>query len=98
MTFAPDWAVTPGEHLQEILERAHSDVDDLAAAAEIPRETMCAILAVRRTIDKDAAVAIARAAGTSATLWLRLQRHYSAHPSTWPTAECDDVQLRPATI
>ena len=67
----------PSEYLQdEIIERGWTE-DDLAQRMGIAPSQAVALLGGNLTVDADIAAALAKALGTSATVWLRLQERHT---------------------
>lgn len=69
-------AIHPGEILGEELEAAGLSAAELARLIEVPANRVSQIIAVKRAITADTALRLGRYFGTSAELWLNLQKMY----------------------
>jgi addiction module HigA family antidote len=69
--------IHPGEILREdFMKPMRIHASKLAAAPLVPPNRITAILAGTRSITADTALRLSRALGTSAELWMNLQRSY----------------------
>jgi addiction module HigA family antidote len=68
--------VHPGEILAEELEAAGLSAAKLARLIEVPANRVSQIVAGRRAVTADTALRLGRYFGTSAELWLNLQKMY----------------------
>ena len=69
-------AIHPGEILAEELEAAGLSAAELARLIEVPANRVSMIIAGRRAVTADTALRLGRYFGTSAELWLNLQKMY----------------------
>lgn len=74
-----DWAVTPGEILQEALEERDMSQSELARRMGRPIKTINEIVRGKAAITPDTAIQLERALGVSATLWNNLETAYREH-------------------
>ena len=79
--YTPGVVSPPGDYLrEELAERGWSSVE-FAGIIGRPPQTVSQILNAKKEITPDTAVAISKALGTSAEMWLGLQTSYSLHLS-----------------
>jgi len=88
------YAIHPGYHIsEELIERGMSQAD-LARALRVSASRVSEIIRGRRSVNADFALRLGRWMGTSADLWLNLQKTYDL-----PVAERehgDDIaQVKP---
>ena len=76
--FAPDYAVPPGETLQEMLETQGMTQAALARHMGRPRKTIHGIIHGDVQITPETAIELERVLGTPARLWLNLEQNYRA--------------------
>jgi antitoxin HigA-1 len=69
-------AIHPGEILAEELAAAGLSAAELARLVDVPANRVSQILAGRRAVTADTALRLGRYFGTSAELWLNLQKMY----------------------
>lgn len=69
-------AIHPGEILGEELAAAGLSAAELARLIEVPANRVSQIVAGRRAVTADTALRLGRYFGTSAELWLNLQKMY----------------------
>ncbi|MBA8880076.1 helix-turn-helix transcriptional regulator [Phyllobacterium myrsinacearum] len=69
----PHWAVHPGEHLAACIGSHGLSRETFARVAEIPMETIDAIIGGQHPITLDIAVRIERSLGIMPDLWFILQ-------------------------
>ena len=76
MVWQPNWTIAPGELLaEELAERGLSE-RVAAKALGIPASTLGDLLAGDAALTEDIAHRLSAVLGTSATLWLNLERFY----------------------
>jgi addiction module HigA family antidote len=68
--------IHPGEILAEELAAAGLSAAELARLIEVPANRVSQIVAGRRAVTADTALRLGRTFGTSAELWLDLQKMY----------------------
>jgi antitoxin HigA-1 len=68
--------IHPGEILAEELEEMKLSSAKLARTLEVPANRISQILAGKRSISADTALRLGRYFGTSAELWINLQKTY----------------------
>ena len=68
--------IHPGEILAEELQAAGLSAAELARLIEVPANRISMIIAGRRAVTADTALRLGRYFGTSAELWLNLQKMY----------------------
>ncbi len=68
--------IHPGEHLADELAELGLSANALARALDVPPNRITEILNGQRSITADTALRLARYFGTSAELWMNLQRTY----------------------
>ena len=69
-------AIHPGEHLAEQLEALNMSAAELARQLRVPTNRITHILNGQRAITGDTALRLGHFFGTSAELWLNLQKIY----------------------
>ena len=79
--FTPGIVSPPGDLLREELAERGWASAEFALIIGRPPQTVSQILNAKEEITADTAVAISKALGTSAELWLGLQTAYSLHPT-----------------
>jgi HTH-type transcriptional regulator/antitoxin HigA len=72
----PDWGVSPGESLQEILDDRGVSQADLARRMDRPLKTINEIVKGKAAITPDTAIQLERALAIPATYWNNLERNY----------------------
>jgi HTH-type transcriptional regulator/antitoxin HigA len=72
----PDYAVTPGEVLQETMEALGMTRADLAKRTGLSRKTVNQIIQVREPISYDSALWLERVTGVAARVWNNLETAY----------------------
>lgn len=75
-SFTPAEAFTPGEHLRDELAERGWTADEFAKIIGRPAHDVADMLDSREDITPKTALALAKAFGTSADLWLNLQTAY----------------------
>lgn len=68
--------IHPGEILDDELEELGLSAAELARLIEVPANRVSQIVAGKRAITADTALRLARYFGTSADLWMNLQKTY----------------------
>lgn len=76
LSFSPDWAVPPGETLQELLDDLGMSQAELAARLERPKKLVNEIVQGKAAITADTAIQLERVLGLKAEFWLNLERGY----------------------
>lgn len=94
--YTPGIVSPPGDYLREELEARGWTSAEFAEIIARPPQTVSAILNAKKEITPDTAVAIGKAFGTSAELWLGLQASYSLHRSHLAAAppHLNDIERR----
>lgn len=75
-TFKPNYAIPPGETLQEIMEERRLEVSDLSKISEIPEDTLKGILSATIIIEDKTANQLEIALGVPKHFWLNLESNY----------------------
>jgi addiction module HigA family antidote len=70
------WPVHPGEHLREELELLRISAAELARQINVPTNRITGILNEQRAITADTALRLGHWFGTSAEMWLTMQKLY----------------------
>ena len=68
--------IHPGEILADELEEVGVSATELARLLEVPANRISQIVAGKRAVTADTALRLARYFGTSADLWMNLQKTY----------------------
>lgn len=76
--FIPDYAVSPGEILEETLDARSIQKTDFALRTGLSQKTIYGIIAGKAPVSPETAVALERVLGTPAEAWLNLQATYDA--------------------
>ncbi len=76
--FAPDYAVPPGETLQEILESLSIPQSELAERTGRPKKTINEIINGKAAITPETAMQFERVLGVQAAFWNSLEQNYRA--------------------
>lgn len=74
--FEPDWRVSPGETLRELLDDRNLSRADLVALAGLTDPVVDRILSGDEPITEEVAAALERATNVSARFWLNLEAAY----------------------
>lgn len=74
--FRPDYAIPPGEILEETLEARRMKKTDFAARCGRPAKTISEILAGKAAITPETAIQFERVLGIPASLWANLETQY----------------------
>lgn len=78
-TFAPDWAVAPGDILAEELRSRGMSQTDLAHRTSLSIKHVNQIIKRNASLSADVALAFERALGVPAQVWLRTEAAWQAH-------------------
>lgn len=76
LSFSPDWAVPPGETLQELLDDLDMSQAELAARLDRPKKLVNEIIQGKTAITADTAIQLERVLGLKARFWLNLEQNY----------------------
>lgn len=76
LSFSPDWAVPPGETLQEIIDDLGMSQAELANRLERPKKLVNEIIQGKAAITPDTAIQLERVLGLKAQFWLNLEQNY----------------------
>lgn len=76
LSFSPDWAVPPGETLQELLDDLEMSQAELAARLDRPKKLVNEIVQGKAAITADTAIQLERVLGLKAQFWLNLEQNY----------------------
>jgi HTH-type transcriptional regulator / antitoxin HigA len=79
LTWQPEWAVPPGELLQEALEERRMTQAELARRTGRPLKTINEIVKGKSAITPETAIQLEIVLGISASFWLNLERRYREH-------------------
>ena len=74
--FKPDYAVPPGDTLQETIESLEIDQRELAARTGISRKTINQIIKGKAALTPDTALKLERVTGVPARMWNNLEANY----------------------
>jgi HTH-type transcriptional regulator/antitoxin HigA len=78
-TYTPDYAIHPGEILEETLEARGIKKIDLANRCGLAQKTVSQIIHGKATISPSIAIKLERAIGVSASLWNNLAKDYDLY-------------------
>jgi len=78
LPYVPDYAVPPGETLEEALEELGMSQSELARRTGRPEKTINEIIKGKAAITAETATQLERVTGIAARLWLRLESDYRA--------------------
>ena len=76
LAYAPDYAVPPGDTLQETLETLGMSEADLAQRTGMTTKTIREIIKGKNPITMDTALQFERVLGVPAKFWTNLERNY----------------------
>src|SRR5262245_21899858 len=76
--FQPDYAIHPGETLEETLEEIGMSQAELAQRMGRPLQMISEIIQGKKAITAETALQLERATGVPATFWDSSQRNYEA--------------------
>lgn len=88
----------PGEHLRDALDARGLTAYRLALACRVKPSRIDDVLKGRRSITADTALRIARALGTSAEFWMRLQADYDLFAARAALAAVPGDELALCTV
>ncbi len=74
--FQPDWAVHPGEMLEEYLETIGLSQAEFARRADLTPKLVNTIIKGHNPVEADTAVALERVTGTKAYIWTGVQKEW----------------------
>ena len=74
--FEPDYAVAPGETLQETLDELGMTQKELAVRTGLTPKTINWIVKGKHPISRETAIGLERATGVPAHVWNALEMHY----------------------
>src|SRR3982751_6545537 len=74
--FEPDWAVPPGETLQEPIQALGMDQRQLALRAELSEKHISQMVNGHAPITQDTALKLERVTGVPAHVWNKLETNY----------------------
>ncbi len=77
--FTPDWAVHPGEILEEHLEAKGLAQAELARQTGLSRKLICDIIHGRNPVTAKTALRLEQVLDLSAETWLHLQNQWDLH-------------------
>lgn len=87
--------MTPGEVLLDVLQRAKVTPNAAALAMGIPSNRLIAIIHGQRAITADTAMRLGFYLGTSADVWMNLQKNYELAKAKEEHAERIEQTVRP---
>lgn len=87
--------VHPGEILRDELEASDISANAFAAALDVPGNRITAILNGQRGITADTALRLSRYLGTTAELWLNLQKSYELRVAELETGGVIEKTVKP---
>ncbi|WP_116124737.1 HigA family addiction module antitoxin [Lewinella sp. IMCC34183] len=88
--------IHPGEILTDELEALEMTATELARAIQVPPNRITAIMAGKRAVTADTALRLGRYFGTSAELWMNLQKAYELKVARKELASTlDSIPARP---
>lgn len=90
--FRPDWAVHPGEILQEEIDERGMTQVELAGALGFSAKHVNMLIKGNADIEAPCAVRLERVLGISAELWLGLQQAYDLHHARVGATPAEDDQ------
>lgn len=79
--WSPNWAIHPGEVLEEYLEARGLTQAEFARRADLTPKLVSTIIAGKNPVSADTAIAIERVLGTKAYIWTGLQSEWDLHQS-----------------
>lgn len=86
--------IHPGEYLRDELEELGISVREFADALGVPHNRIAAILRGQRAITADTAIRLATYFGTSAEVWMSLQKSYELKTAEQEHGETIRSQVR----
>ena len=79
--FRPDWAIHPGEMLEEYLEAYGLSQAEFARRADLTPKLVNTIIKGHNPVEADTALALERVTGTRAYIWTGLQKEWELYRS-----------------
>ncbi len=79
--FRPDWAIHPGEMLEEYLETLGLSQAEFARRADLTPKLINTIIKGHNPVEADTALALERVTGTRAYIWTGLQKEWELYRS-----------------
>jgi HTH-type transcriptional regulator / antitoxin HigA len=79
--FKPDWAIHPGEMLEEYLEAYGLSQAEFARRADLTPKLVNTIIKGHNPVEADTALALERVTGTRAYIWTGLQKEWELYRS-----------------
>ena len=77
--FTPDWATHPADHIKEYLETRGWKQADLARASGLTQKSVSDIMTKDTRLNARTAIALEKALGLKARVWLALQANWDLH-------------------
>jgi addiction module HigA family antidote len=77
--YAPDYAIHPGEILEETLDARNIKRRDLAERCQLSVKTVSQIINGKATITPETAIQLEKVLGVSANIWVNLATNYQLH-------------------
>lgn len=87
--------VHPGEVLQDEIEALAMSASAFAAALDVPANRITSVLNGERAITADTALRLSRYMGTSAELWMNLQKTYELRIAEIESGESIERSVKP---
>ena len=87
--------VHPGEVLQDEIEALGMSASAFAAALDVPANRITAVLNGDRAITADTALRLSRYMGTSAELWMNLQKTYELRSAEIDAGKQIEKEIKP---
>ena len=87
--------IHPGKFLEDELEALGITANEMAKALDVPANRIYQIIAGKRAITADTALRLARWLGTSAELWLNLQKIYELRLAEQEEGEIINQAVKP---
>ncbi len=75
-SFQPNWAIHPGEMLEEYLETLGVSQAEFARRADLTPKLVNTILKGHNPVESDTALALERVTGIKAYIWMGLQKEW----------------------
>ena len=80
-TYKPDYAVHPGEYLEEVLESRNISKGDFARRCGLTAKTISQIINQKVNFSTEVAIQFERVLGISAEIWTGMLTAYQLHES-----------------
>lgn len=87
--------IHPGKFLEDELEALGITANEMAKALNVPANRIYQIIAGKRALTADTALRLARWLGTSAELWLNLQKMYELRLAEQQEGETIKQSVKP---